>query len=413
MADEIYLEPLSLDTVKRVIIKERPDSLLAGLGRADRPHPGHAADQGRLAPAPTASASWAPAPRAIDKAEDRQLFKETMDERRASPPSPRTSPATWTRPSQAAARIGYPVIIRPAFTLGGGGRRRGPQRGGDAHVIAQDRAWTPPPSPRSLVEKYVFGWKEIEFEAMRDRAGQRRSPSAPWRTWTQSASTPGTASWWPPPLTLANPEYQMLRSASLEIVQRPGHRGRLQLPVRPGPRQLRLRGHRGQPPGEPLLRPGQQGHRLPHRQGHRQAGPGLHPGRDPQRRHRQNPAPAFEPAVDYVVAKFPKWPFDKFPTASRELGTQMKATGEVMAIAPSFEMARHEGLSGGRRSAWTPSTPRPWTTPPLEERLAPDGRPAPLHHLRGPEGRVRRRAHPRRHPDRPLVPPQAPEAGGL
>ena len=363
MADEIYLEPLNLDTVKRIIIKEKPDSLLAGLG----------GQTGLTLAMQLSKDGWLQAhgvrllgtdAHAIDKAEDRQLFKETMDKLH-QPTIPSDIANDLDTALAVAERIGYPVIIRPAFTLGGGGGGVA-HNAEEMHVIAQT-GLDASPITQILVEKYIFGWKEIEFETMRDRAGNVIAICSMENVDPVGVHT-GDSIVVAPALTLANPEYQMLRSASLEIVQELGIVGgcNCQFALNPdsfeyavievNPRVSRSSALASKATGYPIAKVTAKlalGYTL-----------------DEIRNDVTGKTCAcFEPTVDYVVAKFPKWPFDKFPTASRKLGTQMKATGEVMSIAPSFEMAIMKAVRGAEIGLDTLNAP-PLDEAPLEERLA-------------------------------------------
>ncbi len=363
MADEIYLEPLNLDTVKRIIIKEKPDSLLAGLG----------GQTGLTLAMQLSKDGWLQAhgvrllgtdAHAIDKAEDRQLFKETMDKLH-QPTIPSDIANDLDTALAVAERIGYPVIIRPAFTLGGGGGGVA-HNAEEMHVIAQT-GLDASPITQILVEKYIFGWKEIEFETMRDRAGNVIAICSMENVDPVGVHT-GDSIVVAPALTLANPEYQMLRSASLEIVQELGIVGgcNCQFALNPdsfeyavievNPRVSRSSALASKATGYPIAKVTAKlalGYTL-----------------DEIRNDVTGKTCAcFEPTVDYVVAKFPKWPFDKFPTASRKLGTQMKATGEVMSIAPSFEMAIMKAVRGAEIGLDTLNAP-PLDESPLEERLA-------------------------------------------
>ena len=213
MADETYLEPLTEETIQRIIEIERPDSMLAGLG-------------GQIG-LTLASRLWEKGflqshgvrligtnVEAIEKAEDRQKFKDTMDS--IGEPVIPSDIATDIKTSlEIAERIGYPVIIRPAYTLGGGG-------GGVAYnkkemVDAAKTGLDASPINQILVEKYIYGWKEIEFEVMRDSAGNVIAVCSMENVDPVGVHT-GDSIVVAPALTLSNREFQMLRSASLNII---------------------------------------------------------------------------------------------------------------------------------------------------------------------------------------------------
>ena len=257
-------------------------------------------------------------PDTIDQAEDRQLFKDTM-EAIGQPVIPSKVVEDVEAALAFAQDIGYPVIVRPAFTLGGSG-------GG----IANDRGRAAGKSPGNglrlspitqiLVEKCISGWKEIEFEVMRDSKGNVITICS-MENFDPVGVHTGDSIVIAPAVTLADKEYQMLRTAALDIIIRPGGRGRLQLPVRPEAGQLRIRRHRGQPRVSRSSALASKATGYPHRQGGHQ---------DCHRLYLDEILNAvtgttyacFEPAMDYVVVKFPKWPFDKFVYAKRTLGTR-------------------------------------------------------------------------------------------
>ncbi len=364
LADEIYLEPLTVETVKRIIEKERPDSLLAGLGgqtgltlAMQLSKDGYLEEQGVRLLGTDA--------RAIDRAEDRQMFKDTMA-KIGQPVVPSDIANTVEDCLEVAKRIGgYPVIVRPAFTLGGGG-------GGVAYseeelrVIART-GLDVSPITQVLIERYIAGWKEIEFEVMRDAAGNAIAICS-MENFDPVGVHTGDSIVVAPALTLSNTEYQMLRSASLDIVSELGIVGgcNCQFALNPdsfeyavievNPRVSRSSALASKATGYPIAKVTTQlalGYTLD----------------EIQNEITGKTCACFEPTVDYVVLKFPKWPFDKFVNSSRKLGTQMKATGEVMSIAPSFEMAVMKAVRGAEISQDTLNM-EPKTALPLKERLA-------------------------------------------
>ncbi len=340
LADEIYLEPLVADTVRRIIVKEKPDGLLATLGgqtgltiASELEREGFLKAHGvRLLGTGAA---------AIDKAEDRKLFAETM--REIGQPIIPSGIATSVEEAVAVAReIGYPVIVRPAFTLGGTG-------GGVADDEAALRevaeaGLTLSPIHQALIEKYIYGWKEIEFEALRDAAGNAIAVCSMENVDPVGVHT-GDSVVVAPALTLADKELQMLRTAALSIVSALGIEGgcNCQFALDPhsfqyavievNPRLSRSSALASKATGYPIAKVATK------------IAMGLTLDEIINDVTGETCA-CFEPAVDYVVVKLPRFPFDKFVGASHALGTQMKATGEVMAIAPSLEMALMKAIRG-------------------------------------------------------------------
>ena len=363
LADEIYLEPLTVETVKRIIEKEKPDSMLAGLGGQTGLTMAMQLDKEGFLQAHGVKLIGTNA-EAIDKAEDRQLFKDAMQQI-GEPVIPSDIAEDVDSALRVAEEIGYPVIIRPAFTLGGTG-------GGVAHDEAQMRraartGLDASPIGQILVEKYIAGWKEIEFETMRDAAGNAIAVCSMENVDPVGIHT-GDSIVVAPALTLSNREYQMLRSAALNIVNALNIVGgcNCQFALDPesfryavievNPRVSRSSALASKATGYPIAKVTTQialGYRL-----------------DEIRNEITGKTWAcFEPAVDYIVVKFPKWPFDKFPTASRQLGTQMKATGEVMSIAPTFEMGLMKAVRGAEIGLDTLNRPYDGDRP-VRERLA-------------------------------------------
>ena len=340
MADEIYLEPLTVDTIKRIIKKERPDSILAGLGgqtgltlamQLDKE--GFLEEQGVRLLGTSA--------RAISRAEDRELFKEAMAEI-GQPVIASDIAETVEGAMEVAARIGYPVIVRPAFTLGGAGGGAA-QNEAELRVIAQT-GLDASPITQVLIEKAIFGWKEIEFETMRDSVGNVIAVCSMENLDPVGVHT-GDSIVVAPTQTLADKEFQMLRSASLDIITHLGIVGgcNCQLALNPdtfeyavievNPRVSRSSALASKATGYPIAKITTKialGYTLD----------------EIKNDITGKTCACFEPTLDYIVVKMPKWPFDKFADASRKLGTQMKATGEVMSIAPSFEMALMKAVRG-------------------------------------------------------------------
>ncbi len=340
LADEIYLEPLTVPTLKRIIRREKPDSLLAGLGgqtaltlAMQLQAEGFLEREGvRLIGVNTD---------AIEKAEDRKLFKETM-EAIGQPVIPSGIATTVEEALSVAEEIGYPVIVRPAYTLGGAGGGSAADEAALREIAAN--GLTLSPITQVLIEKSVAGWKEIEFEVMRDGIGNVIAVCSMENVDPVGVHT-GDSVVVAPALTLSDREYQMLRSASLDIISALGIVGgcNCQFALHPesfeyavievNPRVSRSSALASKATGYPIAKVATRialGYTLD----------------EIRNEVTGRTCACFEPTLDYVVVKMPKWPFDKFVSASRTLGTQMKATGEVMAIGPSFEMALMKAVRG-------------------------------------------------------------------
>ncbi len=352
MADKIYIEPLTLTTVKRVIETERPDAILSGLGgQTALTLCMELAKDGFLAR--NGVKLLGSSPECIDKAEDRQMFKDTM-ESIGQPCIPSKVVNDVDSAIDFAKEIGYPVIVRPAFTLGGSG-------GGIAnteeelHEIARN-GLALSPITQVLIEKCIAGWKEIEFEVIRDKAGNVLTVCSMENLDPVGVHT-GDSIVIAPAVTLSDKEYQMLRTASLNIIEALGVEGgcNCQFALHPtsfeyavievNPRVSRSSALASKATGYPIAKVATKialGYRLD----------------EIKNAVTGNTFAAFEPALDYVAVKFPKWPFDKFVYAKRDLGTQMKATGEVMSISDSFESALMKALRGAEISVDTVRLPK-------------------------------------------------------
>jgi len=347
VADITYLEPLTVDVLERIIEKERPSGLLATLGGQTGLNLAvQLAESGvlerygvRLLGTPLS---------AIQQAEDREAFKQLLLS--IGEPVPESITAHSVEDALAfAARVGYALVVRPAFTLGGTG-------GGianDAEELAARVTSGVAASPigQVLVERSLLGWKEIEYEVMRDGADTCITVCNMENIDPMGVHT-GDSIVVAPSQTLTDKEYQMLRSAALRIIRALGIEGgcnvqfaldpdrspssdpEAQVPyfvIEVNPRVSRSSALASKATGYPIARVaakiaiGKRLHEIPNAV-------------------TQKTTAAFEPALDYVVVKIPRWPFDKFAAADRTLGTQMKATGEVMAIDRSFEAALQKAL---------------------------------------------------------------------
>ena len=340
IADKIYIEPLTLTTVKRIIEKERPDSILSGLGgQTGLTLCMQLAKEGFLDK--MGIKLLGSSPDAIDKAEDRQIFKDTM-ESIAQPVIPSVIATDIETALDFADEIGYPVITRPAFTLGGSGGGIADTKAELLEIAKNGLALSP--IRQILVERSIAGWKEIEFEVMRDSAGNSITVCS-MENFDPVGVHTGDSIVIAPCVTLADKEYQMLRSAALNIVNALGVEGgcNCQFALHPhsfeyavievNPRVSRSSALASKATGYPIAKVATKiaiGYNLD----------------EIINTVTGNTFAAFEPALDYVAVKFPKWAFDKFVYAKKQLGTQMKATGEVMAIADTFPAALLKAVRG-------------------------------------------------------------------
>ena len=352
MADKIYIEPLTLETVKRIIKKEKPDSLLSTLGgQTGLTLSMQLAKEGFLEE--NGVTLLGANPETIDKAEDRQMFKDTM-ESIGQPCIPSKVVNTVEGAVDLANEIGYPLIIRPAFTLGGSG-------GGIVENEEELREITEnglrlSPITQVLVEKCVSGWKEIEFEVIRDSKGNVITVCS-MENFDPVGVHTGDSIVIAPAVTLADQEYQMLRSAALDIISVLKVEGgcNVQFALNPdsfeyavievNPRVSRSSALASKATGYPIAKVATKiaiGFTLD----------------EIKNAVTGTTYACFEPAIDYVVVKLPKWPFDKFVYAKRNLGTQMKATGEVMAIGQTFEEAIMKAVRGAEISLDTLNSPK-------------------------------------------------------
>ena len=333
IADHVYIEPINLPSLEQIIAKERPDALLPNLGGQTGLNMGMALHENGILEKYGVKLLGT-SPESIHKAEDRQGFKDCME----SIGQPCVTSKVVESVEDAVSftnEIGYPVIVRPAYTLGGTG-------GGIAYDEASlreisDRGINLSRVGQVLIERCISGWKEIEFEVMRDSAGNVITICSMENVDPVGVHT-GDSIVVAPTQTLANREFQMLRSAALDIINALEVEGgcNVQFALNPdsyeyavievNPRVSRSSALASKATGYPIAKVAAKvalGYTLD----------------EIANAVTGTTMACFEPAVDYCVLKIPRLPFDKFTTASRTLGTQMKATGEVMAIANSFEGA--------------------------------------------------------------------------
>ncbi len=333
IADKIYIEPLDVETVEKVIKAEKPDSLLATLGGQTGLNLAMALSEDGFLEKNGVKLLGTNIP-AIKKAEDRQDFKDTM----ASINQPCVASKVVTDVEDAAAfakEIGYPIIVRPGYTLGGtGGGIAGNEeelRDISENGIRLSRVG------QVLIERCISGWKEIEYEVMRDGKGTCIAICS-MENFDPVGVHTGDSIVAAPNQTLSDKENAMLKHAALSIIDALGIEGgcNVQFALHPvtneyavievNPRLSRSSALASKATGYPIAKVAVMialGYTLDEI-------PNAVTGKT---------TACFEPSVDYCVLKIPRWPFDKFNSAKRTLGTQMKATGEVMAIAPTFEAA--------------------------------------------------------------------------
>ncbi len=346
VADAVYLEPLTVEVVEAIIARERPEGLLAGLGGQTALNLAVALARAGVLERHGVRLIGTPL-EAIEMAEDRQLFRALLD-RLGQPYAPSFIVEGATEADRAAAAeealatIGLPAIVRPAFTLGGtGGGIVGTEPAYRERIRAGLRA---SPIGQVMVERCLVGWQEVEYEVMRDADDTCIAVCSMENVDPLGVHT-GDSIVVAPVQTLPDPVHQRLRSAALAIIRALGVEGgcNVQFALSPdyadyavievNPRVSRSSALASKATGYPIARVAAQiaaGRRLAEI-------PNVVTG---------TTVAAFEPALDYVVVKLPRFPFDKFPTADRSLGSQMKATGEVMAIDRTFGAALNKALRG-------------------------------------------------------------------
>ncbi|PZD93864.1 carbamoyl-phosphate synthase large subunit [Paenibacillus sambharensis] len=338
MADKVYIEPITLDFVTQIIRQERPDGLLptlggqTGLNMAVELARAGVLDRENVKLLGTQLT-------AIEKAEDRDLFRDLM--RELEQPVPESTIVTTVEEAlEFANEIGYPIIVRPAYTLGGTGGGICSTEEELKEIVASGIRYSP--ISQCLVEKSIAGMKEVEYEVMRD-ANDNCIVVCNMENFDPVGVHTGDSIVVAPSQTLSDREYQMLRSASLKIIRALNIEGgcNVQFALDPysyqyyvievNPRVSRSSALASKATGYPIAKMAAKiaiGYTLD---------------------EIVNPVTGqtyacFEPTLDYIVSKIPRWPFDKFISANRKLGTQMKATGEVMAIGRTFEESMHKAV---------------------------------------------------------------------
>lgn len=337
-ADAVYIEPLTVPVLERIIAAERPEGLLAtlggqtGLNLAIALEDAGVLEKYGVRPLGTSL-------EAVRTAEDREKFKELLQRIGEPVPESRTV-GSLADARRFLAEIGLPLVVRPAFTLGGTGGGLCATEEQFVEVVSNGLAVSP--IGQVLVERSLAGWREIEYEVMRDAAGTCITICNMENLDPMGVHT-GDSIVVAPAQTLTDREHQQLRSAALRIISALGIAGgcNVQFALAPdasdyhvievNPRVSRSSALASKATGYPIARLAAKiaaGRRL-------DEVPNAVTGKT---------CAAFEPALDYCVVKIPRWPFDKFPEADRRLGTQMKSTGEVMAIERSFEAAFSKAL---------------------------------------------------------------------
>ena len=338
MADKVYIEPITLDFVTQIIRQERPDGLLPTLGGQTGLNMAVELARAGILEQENVRLLGTQLD-AIERAEDRDLFRDLM--RELEQPVPESVIVTSVEEAvDFANEIGYPIIVRPAYTLGGTGGGICDDEEQLRDIVASGIRYSP--IGQCLIEKSIAGMKEVEYEVMRD-ANDNCIVVCNMENFDPVGVHTGDSIVVAPSQTLSDREYQMLRSASLKIIRALNIEGgcNVQFALDPfsyqyyvievNPRVSRSSALASKATGYPIAKMAAKiavGYTLD---------------------EIVNPVTGqtyacFEPTLDYIVSKIPRWPFDKFTQANRKLGTQMKATGEVMAIGRTFEESIHKAI---------------------------------------------------------------------
>jgi len=363
MAEAVYVEPLTVETLERIIAKERPDGVLAGMGGQTALNlASELAESGILEKHHCELLGTKL--EAIQKAEDRDLFKRTMES--IGEVCPKADVATTLQQAHDVRRkldLAYPVLIRPAYTLGGTG-------GGVAYndeefetIVGRGLVYSR--TRQVLIEESVLGWKEYEYEVMRDGADNCIIICNMENLDAMGIHT-GESIVVAPAQTLSDEDHQVLRSAAIRIIRALKIAGGCNVQfafnhdtgeyrvIEVNPRVSRSSALASKATGYPIARVAAK------------IAVGLTLDEIPNSVTKTTPA-SFEPALDYIITKIPRWPFDKFRTVDRHIGTQMKSTGEVMAIGRSFEESLMKAIRSLETDRWgleipgLPSDKTEWT----------------------------------------------------
>jgi carbamoyl-phosphate synthase large subunit len=375
MADRVYIEPLTVPFLRKIIERERPDGLVPTLGGQTGLNLATALAKAGVLDEFSVKLLGTPL-ETIAKAEDREQFRSLM--REIGEPVPDSHIIDTDESLETLSKrddLPWPLIIRPAYTLGGSG-------GGIAHTPAElneigRRGMRLSPTHQVMVERCLVGWKEIEYEVMRD-ANDTCITICNMENLDPMGVHTGDSIVVAPSQTLSDKEYQMLRTASLKIIRALGIEGgcNVQLALDPksfnyfiievNPRVSRSSALASKATGYPIARVAAK------------IAIGLHLD-EIENKVTGKTLACFEPALDYCVVKIPRWPFDKFTSADRRITTQMKATGEVMALDRSFESALMKAVRSLEIGAlslrykganlWTDMQVETLLTTPTDERL--------------------------------------------
>ena len=335
IADKVYMEPLTLEYIAKIIRYERPDAIVPGIGGqtglnlAMQLEKKGVLKECRVKLLGTSSAS-------IERAEDREMFKE-LCESIGEPVIPSEITYDLEQAKQAAERIGYPVVLRPAFTLGGTG---GGFANNEEELIEVGlNAFKLSPVHQVLIEKSVKGYKEIEFEVMRDSTDHAITICGMENIDPVGVHT-GDSLVVAPIMTLSDHDYKMLNDSAIKLIRELkieggcnvqfalNHNSSEYYLIEVNPRVSRSSALASKASGYPIARVTAK----------------IAVGMELSEIAIANTTAAFEPSLDYVIAKLPRFPFDKFASASNLLGTQMKATGEVMGIGSTLEECLLKGI---------------------------------------------------------------------
>ena len=335
IADKVYMEPLTLEYIARIVRYERPDAIVPGIGGQTGLNLAMQLEKKGILKECRTELLGTPS-YSIEQAEDRELFKE-LCQRLGEPVLPSMIANSMEEGLEAAAEIGYPVVLRPAFTLGGTG-------GGFADTEEEFReimknALALAPVHQVLVEKSIKGFKEIEYEVMRD-SNDTAIAICNMENLDPVGIHTGDSIVVCPSQTLTNKEYHMLRDSALKLIRALKIHGgcNVQFALDPNsfqyylievnPRVSRSSALASKASGYPIARVSAK----------------ICVGMTLDEIPLANTCAAFEPALDYIVTKMPRFPFDKFSDANNRLGTQMKATGETMSVGRTFEESLLKGI---------------------------------------------------------------------
>ena len=338
MADKVYIEPLTPEFIEKIIAKERPDSLLAGMGGQTGLNLAvQLSDKGILEKYNVRVIGTSI--ESIKKGEDRDLFRKMMNE--INEPVIQSDIINTMDEGIALAEImGYPIVVRPAYTMGGSGGGIAENQDELKEILSVGLKLSP--VSQVLLEKSIKGWKEIEYEVMRDSSGNKISVCN-MENFDPVGIHTGDSIVVAPSQTLSDKEYQMLRTSALNILEAVGVEGgcNVQFALHPdsfeyavieiNPRVSRSSALASKATGYPIAKVAAKialGYTLD----------------EIENSVTKKTYACFEPALDYVVVKIPKWPFDKFKYGKKALGTKMMATGEVMSIGSNFESALLKGI---------------------------------------------------------------------